>query len=235
MATLIDIGKASLCLEALPSEILLEISAAILCIDRRSALQLRLTCKALFGPATDVILGKQDLNHSHEPMEQQTRLIHYCHTVRFWLHVEWEPPFDSEGMVGTPWSIAVASSSLHRQLDLAIGQNVWAPDLAPIWKHHYSNCASKDTEIHVFHPFSLENSDGEDAETVKITAIELHRQQIAAVQLRQQWPGAFDGSLEKTIREFAPNLRHDARIVFMSQGLASHGNGRTRPQVRIWS
>ena len=74
--------------------------------------------------------------------------------------------------------------------------------------------------MHVFNPISPEDPENDNAEIVQMTAPKLYSRRIAAIQFQQQWPGAFDGSLEKTIRELMPKLRQDARIICMG-GLSS--------------
>ena len=106
MTTLGADGKASVRLDTLPHDVLLPIFTAVIALEdsHRSVAALRLTCKALYDPATDVLLGRQVLNSSNDSLEEQTRLIQYCHTVFFWLEVRLEPFLDPEAMVRTSWS-----------------------------------------------------------------------------------------------------------------------------------
>ena len=94
---------------------------------------------------------------------------------------------------------------------------LWTPDFAPIWKHHYTDRALEGAEIHVFSPFGPTDPDRRGTESAQMEALYLYTPLTAAIQLRQQWPGAFDGSLERTVRKLVPRLRQDARIIFTNK------------------
>ena len=111
MAVPSDSGRGFLWLPSLPHEILLNIFEALRDGDdfHQAMFRLRLTCKALSRPATDVLFGQQHLRI--EFLEEQTRMLHHCHTLRVPLPVMAQPPLDPKGMVGSPLTRALVRFS----------------------------------------------------------------------------------------------------------------------------
>ena len=109
------------------------------------------------------------------------------------------------------------------------GEIHWAPEFLPIWKHHYTSHVFQDVQRQVL---SLKIQEGDVMVTNATHRMSYRKSQTGVIQMRKQWPGLADGSLERTIRELVPGLKQETRVVFMNP-LAGQGDCVAIQEVRM--